>query len=227
MLLNSVTLKKLQLSGLKSISISLESVNPKMYESIRLKAKYSQLIKTLKLLQKQTSIQTFLNIVLFKDSFGSYPKIKRFIDFASKYNIKNLNFFISDNVIESKTLNLFTKNRQKYQSIYQRLQTYASKKSISINLPSIGSSGNCTSPWLFPFITVSGDVLPCCAILHLCLADGLKREEIIKKYSFGNILDNNISTIWNSQSAIKFRQNFVNKQHNPYCLRCSKYYGFK
>ena len=112
--------------------------------------------------------------------------------------------------------------------IYSRLKIYAASKNILINLPSTNlTKGRCTSPWLFPFITITGDVLPCCAILHLGLADGKTRKEIIKKYSYGNIFSHNINTVWNSQKAIDFRKQFINKSYNTYCLRCSKFYGLK
>jgi MoaA/NifB/PqqE/SkfB family radical SAM enzyme len=210
----------------------METASPQLYEKIRLGASYRQLCQSLKLLsQKITNhpgFLTILNTVLLSKNIIDTRLIRQLIDFAHRQNITHINFFVSDNVVSSKVLAYFQKNRPQISKIYQQLSSYARSKSVNITLPSLSSpQGQCTSPWLFPYISVSGDVFPCCAILHLALADGQKRNEIIKKYSLGNIFNSDINQIWNSPKAIGFRKSFINRKYNPYCLLCSKFYGFK
>lgn len=217
-------------SGLNSIIVSQESADPKQYEQIRQGASFTKLRQNLDLLSQKTAghsnFSMILNTVLLSQIDPRL--IRQLINFASQNKIPYLNFFVADNVIDTKTLVYFQKNPKKIRLIYKKIFSYAKSKSISINLPSLSlSRGRCTSPWLFPYISVSGDVFPCCALLHLALADGQKRETIIKKYSLGNIFTSHINQIWNSPKAVLFRQSFVNKKYNKYCLLCSKFYSFK
>ncbi|PIV12604.1 MAG: hypothetical protein COS47_01740 [Candidatus Nealsonbacteria bacterium CG03_land_8_20_14_0_80_36_12] len=49
-------------------------------------------------------------------------------------------------------------------------------------------------------------------------------QEIIKKFSFGNVFDCSFKNVWNSQKAIFFRRT-LSKNPNKYCRLCSKYRG--
>lgn len=225
-LLNRNKIYRLRQSGLKSIIVSLESSNPKEYQHIRTGAKFKILERHLGFIKNKPRL--ILNTLLLSPNITNTKHLYQLIDFAQKHQASHLNFFVADNVLETGTLDYFRKNSAKIKTAYKQIYAYAQKKSIKINLPSLSfSSGSCTSPWLFPYVSVSGDVFPCCAILHLALANGIDRKTAIKRYSFGNVFNTPVDQIWNSPKAITFRQSFANKKYDQHCLLCSKFYGFK
>ena len=214
-------------SGLKSIAISLESTRPKDYEAIRTGAKFTRLSQALKILS-QKPLTVICNIVILQPQSINFNFFKSFIDFAQKHQVFCLNFSVPDNVISSQTLQYFQTHHTKISNTYKTTLDYARQKNIQAHLPNNHlRQGQCSSPWLFPYITTSGDVLPCCALLHLGLANDQQRSEIIKKYSFGNLSFSSITKIWNNRRAKKFRRAFVDHQYPKECLLCSKFYGLK
>lgn len=214
-------------SGLNSMAISLESTRPKDYEAIRTGAKFARLHQALKTLSTR-QLLLVLNIVILQPKSINFKFFKSFVDFAQKHGLPCLNFSVPDNVVSSKTFEYFRTHHLKISIIYKSALNYAHQKNVEIHLPNNHiRQGWCSSPWLFPYITTSGNVLPCCSILHLALASGQKRPDIIKAYSFGNLSSSNITRIWNSSRAQKFRQAFVDKKYSPYCLLCSRFYGLK
>lgn len=231
-LLNEKKVKSIFDSGISSILISLESVDPKTYEAIRAKAKFSVLIKNLELISKYKTthpqLQIFLNVLLINENITNYKFLKGIIDFAIPYKFDFVNFFVIDDVITTNTTDFFINNKLKIVKVFTKIITYSQNKHIKIVLPPTTSNpGTCTAPWLFPFISISGDVLPCCALPHFALEAGENRQEIIQNYSFGNIFDQKLKDIWNSQKAIEFRQTFVSKKYNKYCAVCAKHHGLK
>lgn len=219
-------------SGLKSIVISLESTDPITYEKIRVRGKFDTLVKSLRLLRQKTKdlkgFRIIINCLVFPSDLLKIDHYRQVIDFCHKLGLSDINFFIPDNVISSGTLKFYKQNYYQIASVSNQISAYAESKGVSVNLPRlINPEKQCTSPWMFPFVSVSGDVLPCCAILHLGLASGRTRQQIIDEYSFGNIFNSNIDDIWNSSRAIAFRRSFKTKKFDQYCLKCSRFYGFK
>ncbi len=75
-----------------NLAISIDSVDKKIYESIRLGAKFETLISNLELLntirsKKKSSISTTLHMVVMK---RNYKEIEKVIEFAHKYNFDHI-----------------------------------------------------------------------------------------------------------------------------------------
>lgn len=201
-----------------AISFSIDSGNPTTYEQIRLGAKYETLINNIKYLVAtnkihKSPIKIIINVVLLKTNLTELSHIYKIIDLAKKIGIRYITFQnpnIMDHNFTNKTI------KQKYRSIL----SYSKQNNISITLPEIKINKNCCYyPWIYPQITASGELLPCCIIPQFD-----QYQKIINNYSFGNIFSDNFINVWNSKKASIFRNSLKN---NPslYCQQCTKYQG--
>jgi MoaA/NifB/PqqE/SkfB family radical SAM enzyme len=80
--------------------------------------------------------------------------------------------------------------------------------------PKVDSKGMplkaCLSPWIAAYIFPDGEVKPC---LNL-------------SYSFGNVLKERFSDIWNGGKAVNFRSFLKSKRALPACIRCTELYRY-
>lgn len=77
------------------------------------------------------------------------------------------------------------------------------------------SIGQCIC-WLEPYILMGGHVLPCCTVLLS------NRRSFLRKHAFGNVHEQSMSEIWNSERYKRFRW-LVNKPDQPvpiFCVGC-------
>jgi len=203
-----------------SISISMESGLTYKYNSIRKGASLAITLNKIKELtnfinKNSLSTQIIINIVFLDFNLKDIRHIKKIIDLAFKLKI---------NKITSQNINVMSPyikklyQTKKIKKIFTEIEQYSDSKNIEIILPStIISSGKCYYPWVYPQVTATGEVLPCCIIPQFGDYD-----QIVKKYSFGNILNNPLIKIWNSAKAKSFRKNY---QKNPLCRYCTKNQG--
>ena len=206
-----------------AIAISLESADPKTYENIRkgasfekLKINIQHLVKVQKILSPKTNI--VFNTVLLKSNISNIENIYKIIDFSKSLDIKQITFQnpfdLSDTGLKKyiKEIDIL---EVKYNLIYQ----YASRKGISITLPSTDIIKNtCYYPWILPQITSSGEMLPCCVIPQYGIY-----SKVISKYSFGNIISNSFVSTWRSKKANKFRQQLSTDLPPSPCKNCPKF----
>jgi radical SAM protein with 4Fe4S-binding SPASM domain len=75
------------------------------------------------------------------------------------------------------------------------------------------SKKRCTAPLQGVVIKPNGDVLFC-------------PDEWIDDYVLGNIREQDIAEIWNSEKAQTFRSALYREKHFPACKRCSWMYSF-
>lgn len=68
----------------------------------------------------------------------------------------------------------------------------------------------CLSPWLCAYVFPDGEVRPC----------------LNGTYSFGNIMHEKLSSIWNSQKACSFRKILKKQAVFPACVRCTELYRY-
>ena len=70
------------------------------------------------------------------------------------------------------------------------------------------------------FIKWNGDVVPCMQLLHSSYTYLFKEKRKVMAYSFGNVLKNSLSTIWNSREYKEFRER-VRIFDFPDCTLCN------
>ncbi|MDD5566538.1 MAG: radical SAM protein [Candidatus Omnitrophica bacterium] len=68
----------------------------------------------------------------------------------------------------------------------------------------------CLSPWIVAYIFPDGDLRPC----------------LNCSYSFGNVLQEQFSRVWNSPKAVTYRTILKEKGMFPVCIRCTELYRY-
>ena len=219
-LLNSKHLEALKKYPPTSISVSMESGIKKYYEKTRFGAKYDITVKNIKALilfinKHNLPTKVIINTAFLDFNLKDLSHLKKIIDLAANLNISKVTF---QNI---NLLSPFINKQFRSQhiiSIYKNIQEYADHQKVIISLPSPRlSSAKCYYPWVYPQITATGDILPCCVIPQFG-----NYQSIIKKYSFGNIFHKSLKHTWNSKNAKNFR---ANMSTNSLCVQCSKYQG--
>ena len=73
-----------------------------------------------------------------------------------------------------------------------------------------GYSSRCASPWMAVYIFPDGEVKPC----------------LNSSYSYGNIITDKFSNLWNNDKAVKFRSFLKKNRVFPVCARCTELYRY-
>jgi MoaA/NifB/PqqE/SkfB family radical SAM enzyme len=218
----NMTLSTLHIRG---ILISMESGDPKMYEKYRLGAKFSILDKNLSNLSKQllanhSKTLLYINVVLLPFNLNDLSHIYKIIDFGKLHRIKHIFFQLPNDFDRSGLKKYYLPDNTIIKYKFDLIQNYALSKSITVSLPSINiKPGSCYYPWVYPQITASGHLLPCCIIPQFDLY-----SKIIKNYSWGNVFDSSFNNVWNNNQAQQFRHD-LKFDPNKHCRHCTKYRG--
>lgn len=197
-----------------AISFSVESGFPKTYEKIRKGAKYQKLtqnITDLMVIHKKlkSKTQIVLNCVFLKINTKNLNHIYKIIDLAKNLNIHKVTFQ-NPYILDIKLAEI--------KKIIPKISNYAKKKNVSIELPKTNfKPQSCYYPWVYPQLTASGELLPCCVI-----PQSDKYVNIIKNYSFGNVFENGFKKIWQGKLAFQFRLSHL-KNTPLVCRRCTKF----
>lgn len=216
-LLNSKNLLALKKYPAETISVSMESGIEKTYEKIRRGAKYQKTVTNLKTLQKLISTNSLktelvINIVYLDFNLKKLQHLTKIIDLAYELKIHKITSQ-NTHLLSPYFKKLYHQN--KMSNIFSILKNYADSKNINFLFPNTKVSHNhCYYPWVYPQITSNGEVLPCCVIPQFGSYD-----TIVKKYSFGNVINQPIRNIWNNLKARKFRQLHSNTFPCKYCSK--------
>lgn len=219
-LLNSHHLIAIKKYPPTTISISMESGYQKKYNLIRnganLKITHQKIKELVTFINKNSlNTQVIINIVYLNFNLKDIKHLKKIIGLASKLGISKIT---SQNINRLSPYIKSLYKSQKIKNIFNEIEYYSQSKKIDLILPSSTISQNkCFYPWVYPQITATGEILPCCLIPQFGNYD-----QIIKKYTFGNILHNSLNNTWNSQKAKKFR--LLHPNLSP-CHYCSKNQG--
>lgn len=219
-LLNSKHLEAIKKYPPTNISISMESGFSRKYNQIRLGANLrittKKIQELLKFIRKNSlPTQVSINIVFLDFNLKELKHVYKIIDLASLIGISKIT---SQNInrLSPYIRGLYLSHR--IETKFNQIKNYSKKSNIEIILPSTKlSSGKCYYPWVYPQITATGEILPCCVIPQFGTYD-----YIVKKYSFGNIINNSLNKSWNSKLAQNFRKRH---QSSSPCRYCSKNCG--
>jgi radical SAM protein with 4Fe4S-binding SPASM domain len=163
-----------------------------------------------------------INFVVLKSNFHEIEKI---VELSQKLGVDILMFtsiIISDN---TGNLSLWQVKAEQFFPYLERAKIKAAELGLKvISWPSLElrkqKKTGCFYPWLNPYITYNGDVLPCCYIPQMGNAR-FDSENIM-----GNILKNTLSEIWNNDKYIEFRKKIKTSSPPKVCRTCSKFYGY-
>lgn len=220
-LLNEEKIKKLLASDPTFISVSLDGITKKSYESIRVGANYEEVIHNLKALisyrnKINSKSEIHLFFVLQKNNIKDFVN---FIKFGDRLGLDAINGNIAISFGKAKNEGKRPINAYEVKKIKAELEEAKKKIKARLNVENIEdylsnpenqaermAKKPCFYPWYNPCITWDGYVVPC---------DIYCNNEIV----FGNAFREPFMKIWNSKKAMKFREDMI-KQRRGVCARC-------
>ncbi|KPA16303.1 radical SAM protein [Candidatus Magnetomorum sp. HK-1] len=217
-LLNDESINEIFISGLKTLTISLDAPDEKTYTLVRKNNKFNSIIKNIIKINNEKKIRktSYPNIVLHYVIYNyNYNKLNYFIEFSKQLE-PSMIFFQPCEYYDSSNKQILTNNIDK-ETFKQEIQqaNYESLKSgIKTNLffwekkfeylwlkynhqesqlPFCKDA--CVRPWISSYICIDGSVYLCCGL------------SVNHKQSIGNFFEENFETIWNSKKANNQRKN--------------------
>lgn len=219
-------------SNIYLINVSLDGANPETYHKIRGNDFYEQILSGINKINCLKKVRN-VNFPIFGGHFviqrDNYSEMTDMISLAKSINMNNLMFLPLELHNKDDYLSLVgDMTKEKLFKEMERAYKYAEKKGINTNLsillrdwdelwlkytldkPIPISKRPCVRPWISAYITLQGEVTPCC---NLTLGAG--------KVVFGNIFEQDFKEIWNNNKAIAFRRMIRSGKKNiPVCNNC-------
>lgn len=204
-------------SGLHTLTISLDAPNEELYSRVRHNHLFKKVIQGIEEFTKKKQklkIETPILVFHYVIYNENYKEITDFINFSKKYN-PSLIFFQPLELYSESDRSILTSGMTKkklYRSLSKARQI-AKKENIFTNLDFWLRDFNyiwlryegtdikpisrrpCVRPWISSYISVCGEVIPCCALATK------------SKYVAGNVFQEEFKVIWNSKKYIQFRRN--------------------
>jgi len=208
-LLTERDMKNIAELGIDEIRLSIDTLNPTLYEEIRGVNSFNRVIKNIQNLAHIVKYESLLmiNMVVSQDNIS---EVTDMIGFASANNIKIVRVswiqqkgvkdqrkFVSERMLPTMNLSEIRK-----ESIEKGVK-------LHVNIPNKIHALNCKSIYNTAYITWDGFVTPCC---HL---------ENPKVINFGNVLETPFNEIWNGKKYRAFRKGHFDI--NSACVNCPHY----
>jgi radical SAM protein with 4Fe4S-binding SPASM domain len=209
------------LSYFKDVGVSVDSTDSLKFEQLRKGGSLLLVKEGLKaLISDRDRINSKLNIgINFCISIENHQEIKDIETFCYDLSIDYISFVFAENWYTSNEEGFANASLQskmileKEDSIMaeiRKLQLRLIKRGIIVGVkPRKPRLGRCHWPFKSFFISVEGEITPCCVRMH-------------KTHSFGNIFEvNNLDEIWNSPGYQSLRQAHIESQQmNMLCGTC-------
>ncbi len=213
-ILDEVRIKKLIDSDPTFISVSIDGITKKSYESIRVGAKFEQVIENLKKLieyrnKKKSKTEIHLFFVLQKENVKDLIK---FIQFGESVGIDVINGTIAMDFGDVKNKLKREMKKEDLESLRKDLIRIKKQVKLRLNLEGIedylknpNSSSTrvgdkpCFYPWYNPCVTWDGWLVPC---------DVHCDNEVV----LGNVFREPFMKLWNNKKARTFRKQLIKKR---------------
>ena len=220
-------------SGLSLIKISLDAARPETYEKIRGRDFFGRIVRDIKELQRikreRNSLTPFvrLQFVLQTDSLDEILDV---VDLAHGLQANSLYFQPLETLLIPNRKDTLTKGIE-YEDLLERLRTAhdrASALGVGTNagilvkslhsyfrkyepgVPKEPPTRVCLLPWFSLYITVDGNVRPCCSF-----GEG---ETLV----LGNIFEQDFADIWNNEKYRTFRRQALDRDlRYEVCRNCT------
>jgi MoaA/NifB/PqqE/SkfB family radical SAM enzyme len=228
--INHAIIEEVAASSLDILKISIDGATKETYEKIRGK-NHAALMENLRRLfsakaRRGTGPEVRFDFVIQKDN---YSEIIEYIDFCYGFGVRHVYFHpldIREYEAEKKQETLYNIDLRQLEALLRQALEKAQGYGMSTNLPTLlknhrilknlhsgGAAVDlrrsvCLLPWLGMFITVTGDVSPCCAVYPG--RDG----------AAGNIFKENIDAVWNGPKMRGMRRLFKTKKNYDALAGC-------
>lgn len=203
--------RKIILSGLDSIEFSVDSPNPKTFEKIREGTKLSNVINNI------------TRFVRMKDELHSDKPLMRVKVIVSKENVREIpqllhllkSIGIRDVLLRELMGDESKKVPEDQQSLLLAYKNYGASLGLNVklafpNLPPLNKRKKikCWKLWKAMYITVDGQITPCCFF------------PFDKTLTYGNILEGDVKDIWNNREYKYSRKRLRNDLPDYPCKVC-------
>lgn len=198
MLLNEELSEKLNRSGLNEIRISLDAGDEETLKSIRPGSDFSLIIKNIKYFVALGKVRTYINSIILPDNWDS---LLRLISILKNIRINQIRFCEVKPFNEQITL-LESCQRKDRIAFLRKLRKSCNDAKIDFTL-SVGKYLYCVRSFTEIYIDHKGNVTPCCTLVNSPF--------------MGNILKEDLDTIWNSSRMKKWRVLLQKRQYPKIC----------
>jgi radical SAM protein with 4Fe4S-binding SPASM domain len=220
-LLDNVNIQKIIEADPNFISVSIDGISKKSYESIRIGANFEKVIENLKNLIKyrnsmKSKTQIHLFFVLQKNNIKDLPE---FIKFGDSLGVDAINGNIAISFGKAKNETNRDINLKDIDKVKKSLEEAKKQVKVKLNIENIEDflqdpknqeerlkDKPCFYPWYNPCITWDGYVVPC--DIHC-------NNEVV----FGNAFEEPFMKIWNNEKAKNFRRQLLDKREGI-CSTC-------
>ncbi len=196
-----------------TIQISIDGLD-EVYDSIRINSDFNLLennIKTLTKLCQNSSTDLMLNMVITKENYKYMPRL---VKFADSVNINYVDFTL----FNLAAVTDYSIDYYKFYESKEFLDVVAELRKEIVNAKNVyvterdfktdNSFQKCPFPWSHFYISQDGYIPPCCA------------KPFPKEKNFGNVFDNNLIAILNSDNFKKWREMWYKNITPDFCKRC-------
>lgn len=200
--------KRLVECGIDTLWISMDGFTKESYEAIRKGSLYQKITDNIKYFNSiKGNIKLGLTFVMMNENLAELDEIN---DFADKYGFDYINL---SHVVPCEEL-------KKENSIYDLNYRIGKMHRFSKSENYIKQLDYC--PFIGDevcFIRSDGEVCPCMQLLHSSYSYLYEEKRKIYSYSFGNINEQSLSEIYNSNEYVQFRKK-VKTFEFPCCTDC-------
>lgn len=206
-------IEKISRSKLFEIGVSIDAVDKKAYEAIRVGANFEKVMDGVKKLSdalRNKNTRLFFAVTILRSNLHMIPE---FVKLAHSISVPRVVFqrvqtkddfvrYYSEDFRKSKE---FVTHEQ-VREVFNHANPLAESLGISILFEE--KTVKCLWPWRSLYVTWNGDVTPCCMIVDS------------KSLPLGNILETPAWKIWNSSAYRVLRKSLLERKPLPACKGC-------
>jgi len=218
-------LLELMLNHVDEIIVSVDGLDDEFQKirGIELNTIIKNLKKLVTLKERKKSRIPLLNIQ-FVATEDNIDDISQIIDLGDSLKIDSI---IISNLLpqsdENKEKILYTRYENKsMRKLFNKINNYSFRKGMKLIFPNYELKTERRCNFVdddTTYISSSGDVVPCYRFSHAYKEYVFGREKLVDKYTFGNLKDKSLASIWNNEEYVKFR-NVVHNNLYPSCIDC-------
>ena len=193
-------------AGLDDLSISVDTLDGGLIESLRAKTDIPKLEARLKEFSDRYPGKIAVRVTVSKGNLRALPALLGRLNGLGRFKVALQPFFdmgVGAGVLDAAEAATLDADAVGWNRDFTNLTV--------VPEPFVPSKEVCPSPWKSPAVTVDGELKPCCMILHQ------------EKVNFGNVFKVPFKDLWSGEDVEKFRKSFV--ERSPACCAKCPYYA--